>query len=148
MSFSRQPFGVDPFSGASSAIDSIGCCCVSGPTCCGCSSNPNTWQVIVSGVTNGTCSICNNYNKAWSIPLQVSTDPCIWQDDNGGGCDPESFTKLTCDPTDFVLSFDTDTAIYKRSRATWSCLGSNVMTLFSNNGSCATWPATVTVTPV
>lgn len=140
----------------------IGTCCCGGGGCCGCISYPKMYETTVEGVTAGTCSDCEtvegainnthplqiNYFAACAWGVQWSTGPC-------GGVTDVLQVDLTCDATDFILTFRSAVgsppaiyATYKLARSSWVCLGSNVMSLLSNDGSCATWPATLTVLPV
>lgn len=156
--FGRMPFGVDPFSGASS--QSVDCCCLRGGTggpCCGCTSIPLQYTFSLANIGNGTCDInCVGYNGTWKIVLDVPT--CVWTDTEGpsvrsqGPCSTINATGVTllCDATHFLLTFaeDVTRVVYRKTRATWSCLGINILDLFSDDATCITFPATLTLTPV
>ena len=71
------------------------CCCID--DCTTLSDDRSTgidFDLDVSGVTNGTCSACNNWNTVWTIPGYAFTSPpasgtycgvarittCVWED--------------------------------------------------------------------
>lgn len=142
------------------------CCCgqdVAG--CCGCAASPENWQVTVQGVLSGVCDCSNQFNGTFLLKFRTQvSDICTWSTDATFVCFPEdqgAKYRLYCNATDWVLESApcctatgeciTDGPVkYKKSRASWACLGDNVMTYESNTGKCCasgSWPATVTVSP-
>jgi hypothetical protein len=60
------------------------CCCTAGGVCTGCCSAQNaTVTIIVSGITNGSCLTCNDYNITWIVPW--GSNKCV-----GGGVQDKS----------------------------------------------------------
>lgn len=139
-------------------IDMSSCgCCSGGIACCDCDATPDQWTLPVSGITNDgnplpSCQTCSGYNSTWTLTRRP-TDLCVW-DSATGPCTAGPAWILDCDATDWVLqtpTFNGQAAIYKKSKATWNCLGSNTLNRISTStliGHCASWPATLTVTPV
>ena len=146
--FSRQPFGTDGYSGATSSADST-CCC--GATCCGCSTNPSQWQFTLAGVTNNACLDCTDYNRTWTL-TRLNDGTCTWQDD-------ATITPCEVTPTDsYAWQLFCDTALnkwflntlntevtYNLAGASWDCDGPNTMNYGGAVGTCLNWPATITL---
>lgn len=131
------------------------CCLATTGPCCGCSSVPLRYSVPVAGVTNGTCSNCSVYNATHTLTEGVS---CIWTSPSlAAACagTEDAFVDMQCVGDNMILVFNTRNggdvsgiAEYRKALADWSCLGANTLSLFSNTGDCATWPANLTATPV
>lgn len=166
--FSRLPFGVDPYSGASGASGANCCNCLPGTTCCACltrSTLRQSWTMTISGITNGTCSSCSQYNGTFILYWNYD---CHWTDWRATpatcvgttgivACDPHNTWTLRLETGTFKLRSTAEAgggllsvSIYELAEASWNCSGSNVMTRTANvTSSCATgsFPATVTLTP-
>lgn len=56
------------------------CPCCSTP-CTRCSSTPASYQVVITGLANTTCSNCSTYNATYIIPQSIVVDSsgCTWQ---------------------------------------------------------------------
>lgn len=122
------------------------------------------WEIVIAGVTDGTCSDCNeNYNGTWTLVWQSncawtavinsssvcgSTAPAAIQMNRGG------LTPGTCSGTQ-PGSVVVNGPAFGGAMATWeltdignfNCEGDNEYTLCSSRGECATWPTTITATP-
>ena len=169
--FSRAPFGVDPYSGATSSGAGT-CCCgdVVTEACCDCDSVPLRYSFSVAGVSNNVlCSRCNIYNGDFVLTFRSAGGDlgCVWTngDEYPGsydvccdalGNDADQIWMLECDDitTGFWTLLPSFTCVsgtipvYTKSRATWSCLGSNSLTLVTSPTVCDSWPASITLTPV
>ena len=150
---------------------SPGCsCCDAG--CCGCAAVPASYDVVISGVTGGAifddlsdCH-CPTINGTYNL---ADSGDCFWLYNDPDYCTGSGSSgaidfigidiRLYCDETTWylvitvVLGYDDASqrfyiAFYTKSRATWSCLGTNVMDFSSAGVTCSGWPATMTVTPV
>lgn len=134
----------------------IGTCCVGAcqSTCCGCLSTPAAYAVSVSGVANSQCTNCTIYNTSHTIHTVVGF--CEWRLFGLGFlCDGDinqAEVGMVCQAGTMLLEFlcnsDPPAAQYAKPLSSWTCLGSNVMTLASNRPFCTSWPASVTVIPV
>lgn len=170
--FSRTPFGVDPFSGGSLS-SSYECCC--DVACCGCSVNSprRHWRFTASGITNNVCSSCSEFNGTFDLKWYNEGPPCLWLAWKSGPptcadqafppddlCENNYYWRLQYDNAGslgdgFYLipntSFPFPSApVYFLAVSSWNCGGSNVMTRDGPTGSgtsCATWPATLTLSP-
>lgn len=122
----------------------------SGGPCCDCPVVPLQWSFTAAGVTNGTCVACAGYNAAWTITLVPGT--CSWM--SGAltdPCTPGPAWTLSCDATDWQLLTSNfgGAARYTKSRATFNCLASNVLTRVADHTpGCDGFPATITIVPV
>lgn len=154
--FARQPMAEEPYSGAS-GNGVAGCCCggdTIGP-CCGCTSMPHDYTVVMAGVTDGTCTGCGAaHNRTWNLIFNDSApSDCRWFDTLGvvDPCDAiDSLgVEITCDGTYVYVKFagDRSYASYRKLQVDWSCLGSNELDLYASDAGCANYPATVTATP-
>lgn len=55
------------------------CCCVAASPCGNCDAGtPAQWRVEFSGVVEGTCGSCNDFNTT-SYILSQTADPCVWR---------------------------------------------------------------------
>ena len=52
-----------------------GCGCCGGVTSCGCTTNPTSWNVTLTGIGNSNCTDCGSWNSTFSCTL---TSPCRW----------------------------------------------------------------------
>lgn len=155
--FSRQPSGVDPFSGASGSSGS-GCCCTEtgSGSCCGCLSFPLRYMVAFSEVSGGTCTNaeCDTaFNKVFT--LTKMTGICRWANPtNPTPCIGDQ-VNLYCEAVNtwmLDMSILDNVAVYRwfPEDGVWSCLGENVMNLSPSETSdyCNNWPATVRMIPI
>ena len=146
----------------------MSCCCGAQGGCCGCLSYPQQYQLVVSGITDGTdCDVCNEiYNGTFTLTKVVGL--CIWQSSPDvfgcGGFGPA--WGLNCDPASgfWYLGANADNsnvcARYRKAIGFWSCLGSNTLDLITDDpdcvyppphppaATCGGWPATMTVVPI
>lgn len=148
------------------------CCCISssssssssslfsGP-CCGCEVVPRMYQLTVSGITadgflgcegdGDLVNDCPEVNGTWTMILRGD---CGWYVSGLFVCaaPPARETwSLYCDATDFILQLECTAGFvdqWKKSKASWDCLGSNTLALFDGSGCCASLPANITVVPV
>lgn len=120
-------------------------------TCCGCEVSPFQWGFDVSGVANGTCVTCVNFNAHWIISYVGS---CIWNANHLGICTPGPPWNLGCNGTHWILSTSTfagHLAEYRLPVADWLCFGPNTMIkTIDYNVVCSsgTFPATITLNAV
>lgn len=77
---------------------------------------------------------------------------CFWRED---GVNVECGATgihwdLLFDEFDLIwrLFHETGAVEYRRNAADWNCIGSNLMSKFSDNGFCTGWPDTILVVPV
>lgn len=135
--------------------------------CCGCAAMPANWSLVVAGVTNNTCSECNSYNGTFTLAF-FGTDnsgfgvECIWHAGAINVCNPggpenyiwhlqcyREFGYFELSPVMLGSPGSTQAPVYRKSIASWNCLGANTLTLVTyDDTNCANWPATLTVTPV
>lgn len=128
--------------------------------CCGCSSVPSQYTMIVAGITNGACTFCNNYNGTFTLTLIAGLTPCEWDSQFGTTCAngfPGVVWSLTCDSTymrlsasgSFAVSPPGSQVVYKLALSSWDCLGSNTLIRdFTSTIECSGWPASLTVNPI
>lgn len=138
----------------------MACCCGCIP--CGCSSYPLAYTLTMSGWTDDTCSDCEVLNDTLTLDHEEAF--CQWTKfigppSCGSSTEPYSIT-LICDSgvSTWVLSirrFDGTCSggrvvgRYTLAAASWSCLGSNTLSIDSSLlCACLGQPATVTVVPV
>lgn len=130
---------------------SPGCqCCPTGPTICGKSSVPASYDVTVTGIS-GTCGASSNdctvVNKTWTMVQSPGFG--FWQDTDPN--DVSATLECIISPGTMRLTITADgletcAANYSLSEASWDPFGSNVMNLDASDD-CSGWPATLTVTP-
>lgn len=164
--FSRAPYSNDPFSGANGGT-AYGCCCDG--ICCGCSVNSprRQWNFTASGITNNSCAACSEFNGTFN--LKWSPNTCSWLAWKSGPttcadeapptedlCENNYYWKLVYNASGgagdgFYLTPNTGGAsipTYFLAIGSWNCAGSNVMVYDGTAGTrCATWPATITLSP-
>jgi hypothetical protein len=127
-----------------------------------CSQCPNgmakIWTFTMSGVTNGTCTNCNGYNGDVSL-IHDGMPGCNWNDNVLTPCNISNQAlrygmrwfplgtvwELIAHRSDGIPA--PIIATWTLPIGSWNCNGPNTLTLMSSDGTCATWPATVTVTP-
>ncbi len=156
--FSRQPIAADPYSGASGSGGS-NCCCGSAGGCYDCSPVPLDYSLIIAGVTNDRCANCTIHNGTWTLRDDLLIREWNFQwfiacadiDD-----EPQYEVNLACyeripgQGVWWYLGFGLGTveyALYRKSTASWSCLGSNTLDFVRKSDACTNWPATLTVVP-
>ena len=142
------------------------CCCGDGNPpppvpCCGfCPEVPVEWELEVTGVGNGQCPVCANYNGTFRLQM---TGRCIW---------------VACQLRELCTGFFSDTHLvkpwilrslgpgdasweaipnaptfgppaYRLSAKQWNCNGPNVLPIVEQPSSpiCSIWPNSVTVRP-
>lgn len=138
------------------------CCCSVQQACCGCTSYPIRYRMPIAGITNGTCLRCDEQdllNRTW----ELAWDPlCQWTNGGVGPCTPlpgsdPIFLRLRCPGDGFMwLEFRIEEVVfgfvsiarYRKAITDWLCLGENNVDLVDNTGHCATWPSTLTLTPI
>lgn len=177
MLFSRVPFGVDPFSGASSLLGAICCNCQPGQPCCGCTTYDTLrrqWNLAVTGVTNSSCTSCSNYNGTYALMWAGHAgDPasCLWNDWRpslpgchftlASGydtvCTRNDTWRLTYEPIGTTagtyhlrpnIDPNWDRPEYVLDAASWSCTGTNVMVRgATGTAEACAFPVSVTLTP-
>ena len=113
---------------------------------------PAKWTFTLAGVTNGACGNCAVENRVWTL-LNIAA--CVWQETPAlaGPCNPalapRSSLNVIAGAT--LLTFRTAMqgigATYTGPAAT-NYFSPIVLTKTANNGNCATWPATITISPV
>lgn len=141
--------------------------------CASCPSAPETWELTVSGVTDGaTCTECDeDYNGTFLLkhhstasggpPIITSGSPldagCIWYTDELIGCGgsvPGRYVMWRYAPDNYwylyayATTLGTATKLYRLAVGSFDCLGPNTFNQFSSTGAhCSSWPTTMTVTP-
>jgi hypothetical protein len=133
-------------SGSGSGTDVVG-------PCCGCDALPRVWTFSVSGFYGGEseCSTgrsCADINGSWTLTY---VGDCVWNSGDNGACvEGEGTWTLFCDANDWILGTEGVAGafvnIWKKSRATWNCLGENTLTLVTHEF-CSSVPDTITITP-
>lgn len=133
------------------------CCCTMSP-CCECSSYPNQYTVMVSGVTNGsgcTASDCSSALNGTILLTQFTSDPsCQWRSAFHSLCERGDVAYLlACQSSRQVwqlingCDLSTCVAVYEVPAVSWSCLGTNTLTLVSTLTICTGWPSSLIVVP-
>ena len=122
---------------------------------CSCSSYPLQYTLVLSGITDNTCTEpheCAELNSTWTL-TKVSGF-CHWGVTTGlrlCGYEPTSI-ELRCNSVSGYWELDIQSngsyAQWRLIIASWSCLGSNTLSLFTSNNSCNNWPSSVTLNPV
>lgn len=128
-------------------------------TDCGeCVAAPHTWRFTYAGISDsGFCGSCPSLNTTVNLAHDTA---CRWVSEiefcsGWWGSGPAVWElKYIGSPT-FVWSLHLwmDNTLgaaavqYALARASWDCLGSNVMAIDGTTGYCAGWPATVTLAP-
>ena len=136
------------------------CGCGGRTGCLYCVAAPNSWRLVVAGITNGTCSDCNNANGEFTLAF-FQPVVCGWQVEPAftfcglAQHGTWQLTEASFGAQDvFELSLikgiadPAVVATYRVNRADWNCLGTNVMPLVSNSNHCNNYPATLTVVPI
>lgn len=112
------------------------------------------WEVTIAGVTNGTCSVCVDFNRAWNLAHLVgcsfaegtpNTEYCNSGQVGGVNLATEVLVGVLTWRLYFRVGFTTIIAEYQLADISWDCEGPNVMSLVSSDGTCSGWPSTVTV---
>lgn len=158
-----------------------GCeCCTPVSGCCGCAVRPASYDITIAGIS-GTlttvsaafeeCTDCAEANGDYTIPEVADCSYFFTEDICTGGSASEGDHSgiglhLYCDATywwlEVIICYTVldapigevycETAYYKKTRASWSCLGANTLDYDrtekapSHTINC-TFPATLTVTP-
>ena len=132
-------------------------CCI---TCGGCTGDvPRSWSFTISGVTDATCTDCDNYNGTFQVDFLNDTGTtCLWETTERGVCTDPVTTK---ERWRFLINtsgkmqinvftgngFSADT--WRKTGGPFDCLTSHVL---SNDGQgtmpCDTFPSTITISPV
>lgn len=168
MSIGDHDFGESPINadlGGGVIVGTADCCC--GGTCppCICASVPNRYSLTVSGITDGRCLRCDEKMNGtfiltkfqghpyceWISGVVATVDDCIewgpwvtWYLKCWPNLPPnfENYYQLCLEGNGCLVS-------YRLSLDDWSCLGVNVLNKhYDDAGTCAGWPATLTLIPV
>lgn len=126
-----------------------------GLACCECEAVPAAYTLVVAGVTNAACAVCNNYNGTFS--LQWTGSGCNWVSTSGEKCGglPGHLWSLNLDlaANEFTLapagSWPAGAPSYVLPCNQWNCLGSNTLPLVATEtDQCTGWPSQLTVIPL
>ena len=151
MSVGDAPVAASPVS----SIPDIQCpCCGDLIICCGCSTGTaRRWLLQVTGISNGTCTACNQYNGTF-ILFELILNSCFWVSnlpDAGGISNPCRGTfaawQLSC--THIIANGVAGTAIATYSLAgTWQCRAQNTFVLVDQDDQCIGFPTQLTINPL
>ena len=147
------------------------CCCngsgggggYEGPTiaCAGYDAIAAQWEVVIAGVTNGTCTNCTISNGTWILSDTLSGTPslCAFAISPGFSSPMCGFfgggtaLALTIEVGGFAILQTTGVSTsnvplrWRIDYASFDPLGPNVLTDFHAGTECQTQPSTVTITP-
>lgn len=132
-------------------------CCNAIPcTTCEDDEAPAQWQVTLSGITAGSCTVyCSRFNRTWTLEfLGNLSGACVWRETLGDAPDcfsAANIVQLQISATSIQLFLGPSAffgAQYSKSITNPNCFDSHVLTRVANPGTCGSWPATVTIVPV
>jgi len=125
--------------------DTVTVCAVLNPA-------PARWTFDLSTVTNGTCTMCANENRTWTL---VNIGGCTWQETGAaaGPCSPFFKVRAT-----FAVTAGATSLTFRAAGAMLAAVYAGpaatdyrtpvTVSLTVDNLQCAGWPATIIVSPV
>ncbi len=137
--------------------DPLECC---GEACGICEQTPRYWKFTIAGVTDGTCTDCNevmngSFTVGWNggcafLATAFAGAGCFGGGEQwrfaynpvgtGGGFTDDTWSLSTTDGATVII-------LYELAGASFNCLSANALAKISSSGECTNWPATVTLTP-
>jgi len=125
--------------------DTVTVCAVLNPA-------PAKWTFVLSTITNGTCTICANENRTWTL---VNIGLCVWHETGPGAgpCSPMFNVRST-----FTVTAGASSLVFRAAGAMLAAVYAGppatnfyspvTVSLTVDNLQCAGWPATIVVSPV
>ena len=125
-------------------------CTQCGVECTSCPVAPATWTVTLAGITDGTCSDCETWNRQYLMTFNPTGGgtACVWTETISLGCSViKAQFSISGGTANFALfSSGGGVAAWELGSGV-NCFAANVLTLSGAIAECSTLPATVTVSP-
>lgn len=115
------------------------------------------WELILAGVTNGTCSLCGGYNRAYILE-KVGSNPlanCQWRINLTCPCNAPTICGINMledtTNTDYMAITISDGVFgitrYRLLKTEFDCNGPNTFTRVTTQPACS-FPTTLTIEPI